>query len=790
MLQRLLQFLDGTDPTAGNEPVPDSPASDHAPRDSFHAYGENSSQNNNSGSGSQTNINHLHINSSTKSHSFKVDLMKALKVVNYRDGKDRYPSRATGTCQWVTRDPMFINWDLSAKSGLLSITADPGCGKSVLAKYLLEEELTARHSGENRIVCYFFSMDTPESMDRGACAIRCILHQVFLERPDLISPDLLKRLQTKGEKFLESINDLWKILINAARACRIVCVVDALDEFPNFGASLCHRLRELQHLPEGISLKFLATHRPYLNIYEALGPRREYTQMMLSEDAPAMRRHFQQDVDTFINERLEQIARRGGIEEGGIEILRQGVTRNANRTYLWVHLVLGWIETMQNLDQRKIRRLMCMLPWTLEEAYQEILQRSDERPGKRRSSTRDILMIVLAAQRTLTLREMLVLCNIHSKCQGMDMSDLGQEDFKRELKDRAALFISFVDGKIYLLHQTAKEFLMESNPDVTSYQGDAMQRTFQWKRSMRMDDCHGLLASLCMRYQALGEFRVKASEAKALSQAYAREHDLFEYAAVYWPSHYRDSSDHVQSRLQDRAEHLCSHVGGKLSTWFYVYWHIWESKDPVSAIQATGFTPLIAMCYLGLDRLVESHLRKAKYSLSTRDRVYKRTALTWASRSGFDQVVKLLLEARGSRWLGARVKLNSRDRHCWTALSHAVYRGHHNAIERLLQAGARQNITDRTGLSIKQLAQDDKATLELLNAYQTKRRKWKDWFRIISHYVGLFLFLSAKIFVEVVMLPVMIVVTFTGAIARQQRLTMVDNIFSGYGTFSQQQHMV
>ncbi|KAL1892390.1 hypothetical protein Sste5346_007128 [Sporothrix stenoceras] len=54
--------------------------------------------------------------------------------------KDRVEDRIQGTCQWFLQHNHFQRW-LAQESGPLLVSADPGCGKSVLAKYLIDREL-------------------------------------------------------------------------------------------------------------------------------------------------------------------------------------------------------------------------------------------------------------------------------------------------------------------------------------------------------------------------------------------------------------------------------------------------------------------------------------------------------------------------------------------------------------------------------------------------------------------------------------------------------------------------
>src|SRR5436190_1011283 len=63
----------------------------------------------------------------------KLQLLKKLYTSPYRDRKDRNPERIDGTCEWFTNHPLFRDWQGSKTSSLLWVSADPGCGKSLLA---------------------------------------------------------------------------------------------------------------------------------------------------------------------------------------------------------------------------------------------------------------------------------------------------------------------------------------------------------------------------------------------------------------------------------------------------------------------------------------------------------------------------------------------------------------------------------------------------------------------------------------------------------------------------------
>ena len=59
--------------------------------------------------------------------------------IDYESYRTRNPPRVPGTCTWFLEHPKFKVWRSESSSSLLWLSADPGCGKSVLASFLVEE---------------------------------------------------------------------------------------------------------------------------------------------------------------------------------------------------------------------------------------------------------------------------------------------------------------------------------------------------------------------------------------------------------------------------------------------------------------------------------------------------------------------------------------------------------------------------------------------------------------------------------------------------------------------------
>ena len=134
------------------------------------------------------------------------------------------------TCEWFTTHPLFQEWLKKQTSSLLWVSADPGCGKSVLARYLVDSVVP---SVGKRSTCFFFFKDDFQDQKSATTALHAILRQLFLEKPHLLRDSILKQFRNNNNTPIKSFNDLWGTLTGLAvdqNAGEIVCILDALDE--------------------------------------------------------------------------------------------------------------------------------------------------------------------------------------------------------------------------------------------------------------------------------------------------------------------------------------------------------------------------------------------------------------------------------------------------------------------------------------------------------------------------------------------------------------------------------
>jgi hypothetical protein len=92
---------------------------------------------------------------------------------------------------------------------MLWISADPGCGKSVLTSFLVDAQPT---HNSRATICYFFFKDDNDQQRKSNFAIAAILHQIYTSQPSLIK-HALKWHQAKGTDVSTSFPALWKVFI-------------------------------------------------------------------------------------------------------------------------------------------------------------------------------------------------------------------------------------------------------------------------------------------------------------------------------------------------------------------------------------------------------------------------------------------------------------------------------------------------------------------------------------------------------------------------------------------------
>lgn len=254
--------------------------------------------------------------------------------------------------------------------------------------------------------------------------------------------------------------------------------------------------------------------------------------------------------------------------------------------------------------------------------------------------------------------------------------------------------MTIIDSRLYLLYQTAKEFLVRND---TANSSEGVHIDLKWKHSLRPQESHRILTEICIWYLLLEDFENSPLGEDGSLSRYVEDYIFLDYSAKHWAAHFRESQIEVQSAMTQSILRICEMSSRRSLTWFRIYWASTNTDFP------WGFTNLMIVSYFGLSAAVRHLLKMDGIDLNSRDDTYRRSALSWAAGKGFDIVVQLLINDANigrrvfKRLIGKGAKINSVDRYGRTPLSYAVWIGNVAVVKLLVKAGARADLKDEIG---------------------------------------------------------------------------------------------
>ncbi|KAF3942014.1 hypothetical protein ABW19_dt0208144 [Dactylella cylindrospora] len=531
--------------------------------------------------------------------SLRTDPQKYLQMLNKTNIKEqlrRNPPRKEGTCRWFLQNEKYHQWLDSDESNMLWVTADAGCGKSVLAKSLIEGEI---QSTEYRTTCHFFFKNDNPDHRKAPDALCALLYQLFAAKQDLLE-NALPRLQAGDSRLSESIEDLWDILEVAAshpNSGQIICVLDALDECEEESRYKLIALLKRFYLKPSLktNLKFLITSRRYSDIerhFRGLTSLCQEVHLAGEEESDAI----SQEIDIVIRSRVRELARDKNLPVDIAVTLENRLLSKRHRTYLWIKLIFEILGTRDDVTTTKrARNILDEMPDTVEAAYEELLNRSkDSRTAMK------VLQIITVARRPLTITEMKIALAVSESTKSYDDLDLESDDlFRTRIRNACGLFVTIVDRKLYLIHETAREFLVREDADKLP------EDPQKWRGSIALTDAHLTLAEACLSYLMFDDFERSPlpfasaatreplyhflqgyydvddmpldtfeAEYNAAVECYIREHAFLEYASESWYRHVAESEAYTISHILTVISALMDGTSERALTWFRINFHL------------------------------------------------------------------------------------------------------------------------------------------------------------------------------------------------------------------------
>ncbi|KAJ5186449.1 hypothetical protein N7449_011213 [Penicillium cf. viridicatum] len=586
---------------------------------------------------------------------------QVFKITNYEEQKNINPQRVEGTCEWALQSPEFNRWWESRCNDLLWVSADPGCGKSVLARSIIDDQVRASSPGVT--ICFFFFKDN-DNQNRLDIALCSVIHQLFSKRPRLL-PYAIPSWEKNKEKLQQEADELWRIFTAATSADishKTICIFDALDECcEKDQGRLIEKLQSFYHQTTSLTadtcLKFLVTSRPYDHIQDNFRATTDsFPQVHIKGEEENDRIH--EEIDLVIRIRVRELAKTVPLSLELHHRIEQQLLQMEHRTYLWLHLAIDDIRTTFKRSLRPAECSITLIPQSVNVAYENILSRV---PVDQMDTVKKILEIIVAARRPLTIREMAVALGIATYSEARTIMEAGLDSthLQRKLRQLCGLFVFTNSSKIYLIHQTAREFLIQKK------RSDSLHHTYWSGQS----DAENQMADICLRYLLMED--LEDDEGDSNVQA------LLEYSAVHWTDHVRKMSLTLDRKVNDRLRRVYDISEKRFSLWFPTFW---ESVMPYA--RQTSMNALHLAAFNGHDQVVDFLLATMKQDVNTRDDAGA-NPLIWASQNGHGQTVQILIEREAD--------VNAQGGHYGNALQAAFAGGHDKIVQVLLERGADVN---------------------------------------------------------------------------------------------------
>ncbi len=245
----------------------------------------------------------------------------------------------------------------------------------------------------------------------------------------------------------------------------VTCVLDALDECRLSDRRVLIDMLANFYIQTSRSstgtrrgqLKFFVTSRPYDDI------QLEFQKSL--DDLPTIRlrgeeekNQIHQEIDLVIRMRVSQLVADCKLDNQTEKRLETILLSMEHRTYLWLYLAIESIRETYRTSLRPQAASITSLPVSVEDAYEKILSRVSV---KQKNNVHKILQLVVGARRPLTVPEMAIALGIATCTESKSSLSQVQLDPARlrdMVRDWCGLFVFINHDRIYLIHQTAKEF--------------------------------------------------------------------------------------------------------------------------------------------------------------------------------------------------------------------------------------------------------------------------------------------------------------------------------------------
>jgi hypothetical protein len=132
--------------------------------------------------------------------------------------------------------------------------------------------------------------------------------------------------------------------------------------------------------------------------------------------------------------------------------------------------------------------------------------------------------MIIGARRPLTIEEMAMALGLALSKNSRTTAKIGlaPEGLDRKIRQSRRLFAFIKNSTLYLIHQTAREYLIDDN----------VRNGDKWL--LRLTDTETLMSKICINYLLLDEMQPSQGP-----EGQKQMHPFYDYTSTYWGQHAR-----------------------------------------------------------------------------------------------------------------------------------------------------------------------------------------------------------------------------------------------------------
>ncbi|KAF1814205.1 HET-domain-containing protein [Eremomyces bilateralis CBS 781.70] len=475
--------------------------------------------------------------------------IRDVRLTDPRDDKKRIEDTKGGLLEdsyhWILENSEFQQWRNNQNSRLLWIKGDPGKGKTMLLCGIINE--LKKSMANPDLLSYFFCQATDSRINNATAVLRGLIFLLIDQQPSLISHVRI-RYDHAGKSLFEDANAwvaLSEIFTNILQDPSLnitYLIVDALDECVADLPKLLDFIVQMSSVSR--RTRWIFSSRNWPSIEKNLDNATQMVRLCLELNEESV----SAAVATYIQFRVDRLAKRNRYGSGTRDAVQRHLSLNAKDTFLWVALVC---QELSHISGWKAQQKLASFPPGLDALYRRMIDQI--RDSEDAGLCKRILAVVSAVYRPVTLDELASLVDLPD-----GVAD-GYDDLS-EIIGLCGSFLSLRESTISLVHQSAKDFLVEKAYNEIYPSGIECVHFTIFSRSL-----HVMSEKLRRDIYGLGApgfpvNQVKQPDSDPLSPA--------RYSCVYWINHLADCNParNATSDFQD---------GGSIDKFLrrsYLYW--------------------------------------------------------------------------------------------------------------------------------------------------------------------------------------------------------------------------